>query len=162
MPLINYIIFGQDTQKQNRRNTISYTRDEKQATLEEALDFYESLAKTLKWSEYFRLLKTLLFRLQRLTSKAQLQQVEGGAAVDEELNHQEKTVTKCICRVLNGFNFHGIKDAAEGFLLEGAKAQGEIENQDIALEFNSMLTTMVKPAVVDDPESEEEIEEEEK
>ena len=121
MPLVNYIIFGNDTQKQNRRNTISYTRDERQATLEEALDFYESLAKTLKWSEYFRLLKTLLFRLQRLTSKAHLQQVEGGAAADEDINHQEKTVTKCICRVLNGFNFEGISDAGEVFLKEGLK-----------------------------------------
>ncbi len=101
-------------------------------------------------------MKTLLFRLQRISSKAQLQQVEGGAATDDELNHHEKTVTKCICRVLNGFNFEGFADAGEVFLSEGLKNQAEIENKDIQLEFQNMLSTMVKKQEDSDDEANEE------
>jgi len=66
MPLINYIIFGESAQKKNRRNTISYTKEERQNTLEEALNVYQSLASCLSWPDYFRLLKTLIFKLQRV------------------------------------------------------------------------------------------------
>lgn len=40
LPLVNYVIFGDAAQKQNRRNTISYTKEERRATLEEALNVY--------------------------------------------------------------------------------------------------------------------------
>ena len=62
--------------------------------------------------------------------------------------------------MLNGFNFAGIQDAGEVFLTEGLKNQGEIENQDINIEFTNMLTSMVKP-VVEEQESDEEDHEEE-
>jgi len=105
LPLVNYVIFGDAAQKQNRRNTISYTKEERRATLEEALNVYQVFASTLKWSEYFRLIKALLYKLQRVAAKSNLASVaDGGKAYDEELVERERTVTKCICRVLNGFN----------------------------------------------------------
>lgn len=39
-------------------------------TLEEGLKVYQALASKLPWSEYFKLLKTLLFKLNKATSKA--------------------------------------------------------------------------------------------
>lgn len=109
MPLVNYIIFGDKAQKQNRRNTISYSKEEKRGTLEEALNVYQAFAQTLKWPDYFRLLKNLLFKLNRILSKASFSQAEGHT--DEDMSLQEKTVVKCICRVLNGFHFEGITDS---------------------------------------------------
>jgi hypothetical protein len=95
----------------------------------------------LKWSSYFGLLKTLLFRLQRLSNKAQLQQVEGGGAADEELVAQEKTVTKCICRVLNGFNFEGVHDAGTVFL---EQAPSQMAVQGTSIEFDEVLKSVIK------------------
>lgn len=39
-------------------------------TLDEALNIYKALASKLKWSEYFKLLKTLLFKLNKASAKA--------------------------------------------------------------------------------------------
>jgi hypothetical protein len=40
---------------------------------------YQAFASTLKWPEYFRLLKALLFKLQRVTHKNEMASVaEGG------------------------------------------------------------------------------------
>lgn len=114
LPLINYVIFGDSAQKQNRRNTITYTREERRHTLEEALNVYQVVASCLKWPEYFRLIKALMFKLQRIAKKSALASVaDGGKAVDEELVERERTVTKCICRVLNGFNCEPIPDAGQ-------------------------------------------------
>ena len=44
---------------------------------------------------------------------------EGGRAVDEELVERERTVTKCICRVLNGFECEQIPDAGEEYVRRG-------------------------------------------
>ena len=84
MPLVNYVIFGDRTQKNNRRNTITYNKEEKRATLEEALNVYQSLAASLKWSDYYKLLKSLTFKLQRLTAKASLTVTEN--STDEDLS----------------------------------------------------------------------------
>ena len=77
---------------------------------------YEALAKSLKWSDYFQLLKSLLYRLTRVAAKANLAKAEN--AVDEGTQEQEKTVTKCLCRVLNGFHFEQVQDSLELFLKE--------------------------------------------
>lgn len=52
-------------------------------TLEEALNVYQALAKSLSWPEYFRLLKSLLFKLTRISAKAALTQ--GDNFTDEDL-----------------------------------------------------------------------------
>lgn len=83
MPMVNYIIFGDKSQKSNRRNTITYSREEKRVTLEEALNVYQSLSLTLPWPDYFRLLKTLLFKLNRVTARQSLMKTDN--SVDEEL-----------------------------------------------------------------------------
>lgn len=44
MPLVNYVIFGAQMQKHNRRNTITYSREEKRATVDEALNVYKAVA----------------------------------------------------------------------------------------------------------------------
>jgi len=44
---------------------------------------------------------------------------------DEDLSLQEKTVTKCICRVLNGFHFEEVPDALEAFIGQGDAITGD-------------------------------------
>lgn len=51
--------------------------------LEEALNVYQSLALSLKWSDYFKLLKGLLFKLGRLSQRASIANSETYA--DEDL-----------------------------------------------------------------------------
>jgi len=130
MPLVNYVIFGDSSQKRNRRNTISYSREEKRATVEDALDVYESLARSLRWPDYFRLLKSLLYRLQRVASRANLAKAENSA----EDHEQEKTVTKCLCRVLNGFHFAEVSDALPAFLSEKEITNAESIDQRLGEE----------------------------
>ena len=166
LPLINYVIFGDAAQKQNRRNTISYTKEERRATLEEALNVYQVFASTLKWSEYFRLIKALLYKLQRVAAKSNLASVaDGGKAYDEELVERERTVTKCICRVLNGFNCESIPDSGEQYVKQGWQAPlAATENEEpkysgaeIGLEFEEVLK---RASLEDAEESDEEIPEE--
>lgn len=75
---------------------------------------YQALAQTLKWSEYFKLLKGLLFKLGRLTRKASLSGSDTYS--DEDIAAQEKVVTKCICRVLNGFHFKEVPDVMDQYM----------------------------------------------
>ena len=76
-------------------------------TLEEGLKVYQALASKLPWSEYFKLLKTLLFKLNKATSKATAQ-----SGSDPELE-MERIVTKCICNLLTGFHFEKVPDAID-------------------------------------------------
>lgn len=107
------MIFGTKAQSNSRRNTISYTRDEKRQTLEEAMKAYEAVARQLKWADYYKLLKGLLYKLGKFNS--------GMIGSDKEVDasDQEKRVMKCICRVLDGFNQADIKDALEMERTEG-------------------------------------------
>ena len=76
-------------------------------TLDEALNVYQALASSLKWSDYFKLLKTLLYKLNKAENKASL-----ASGSDPELA-LEKIVTKCICKMLAGFHFNNVPDAID-------------------------------------------------
>lgn len=80
------------------RNTVRYTKDQTAQLLEDALNVYQSYAKRLKWSDLFRLVKMLLFKIEKATRKGtELSAVKS----DLEL---EKVLTKCLCKVLEGFS----------------------------------------------------------
>ena len=110
-----------------------------------------------------------------MASKTALASVaEGGRAVDDDLVERERTVTKCICRVLNGFNCEAIPDAAEEYLRRGWEAPlaateknaEEIKNnysgKEIGLEFEDVLKRASAAAAEDgDEEAEGESDEEE-
>lgn len=125
VPLVNYVIFGAKYHKQNRRGTVSYTKQEKRVVLDEALNIYESLAKQLKWSDYYKLLKQLLYKLNKTTNKINYNSLSGGNKGEDGEQETERIVTKCICKVLNGFHFEEVPDAIEK--LENARTSQDDE-----------------------------------
>ena len=108
IPLIDYTVFRGDKQKENRRNTISYDKDQKQATLDEGLSIYSAYASKLSWGEYFKLLKKLLFKLDKAKMRAKSVSAQGEPELEKE-----KLITKAICKLLAGFNFKEVPDAIE-------------------------------------------------
>jgi len=66
---------------------------------------YVGYSRRLKWSEYFKLVRKLLFKIEKATRKsAEIAAVKKDGEV-------EKTVTKCLCKVLEGFNEECVPDA---------------------------------------------------
>lgn len=58
---------------------------------------YTVYAKTLKWGEYFKLTRKLLYKIDQAARRnAEVSAVKA----DFEM---EKTLTKCLCKVLEGF-----------------------------------------------------------
>jgi hypothetical protein len=86
---------------QNQRNTVRYSRDQSTQLLEDALNVYTSYASRLEWYEYFRLLRKLLFKLRQAVAKAT------DLAAQKQDAVAEKIITKCLCKVLEGFNCKG-------------------------------------------------------
>ena len=108
MPVVEFLVFSGDTQLQSRRNTISYDKEQKRATLDYALEVFTAFAQQLSWSEYFKLLKKLLFRLQRARSKVNSVSTHGEPELEKE-----KIITRSICKVLAGFHFQEVPDAVD-------------------------------------------------
>lgn len=65
IPVVNYIVFGGESQMQTQRNSVTYDKDMRRATIEEGLAVYQSYASQLVWSEYFALVKKLLHKLSK-------------------------------------------------------------------------------------------------
>lgn len=69
MPMVDYLVFGGATHREHQRDTISYDRDQKLATLEEGLSIYTAYSSKLRWTGYYKLLKKLLVKLQRANTR---------------------------------------------------------------------------------------------
>jgi hypothetical protein len=69
--------------------------------IEGALNVYTTYAQRLRWFEYFRLLRKLLFKLRRAVFKSR----ELSAQKDDQI--REKIIVKCICKILEGFECRG-------------------------------------------------------
>jgi hypothetical protein len=82
---------------QNKRNTVRYSKDQSSQLLEDALNVYVSYSKRLKWTELFKLIRKLLFKIEKASRKSMEL-----AAVKQD-KEVEKTITKCLCKVLEGF-----------------------------------------------------------
>ena len=83
---------------QNKRNTIRYTKEQSSQLLEDALNVYVSYSKRLRWTECFKLIRKLLFKIEKVTRRA-----AEVSAQKEDIN-MEKIVTKCLCKVLDGLS----------------------------------------------------------
>ena len=106
MPIIEFLVFCGEVQLQSGRNTISYDKEHKRATLEEALNVFTAFSRQLSWTEYYKLLKKLLYRLERALSKARAISAFGQPELEKE-----KIITRSICKVLSGFHFDDVPDA---------------------------------------------------
>lgn len=97
LPLVDFLIFDVKVNKLKDRNAVRYTKDQTSQLLEDALNVYQAYAKRLKWSDLFKLVKMLLYKIDKASRKT----VEI-AAVKSDFE-QEKVLTKCLCKVLDGF-----------------------------------------------------------
>ena len=77
MPIVDYLVFGGATQHKNRRDTISYEKNQKIVTLDEGLAVYTAFARQLNWSDYYKLLKKLLYKLQLTSSRSKSVSAQG-------------------------------------------------------------------------------------
>jgi len=105
MPLVDYLIFDIKNQMENRRNTVRYSRDQNNQLQEEALQVYTSYARKLNWGQYMALVRKLLYKIQKATRKG------NSVSADKRDQNAEKVVTKCLCKVLDGFDFPEVPDA---------------------------------------------------
>lgn len=119
MPMVEFLVFSGDTQLQSRRNTISYDKEQKRATLDSALEVYTAFARQLPWSEYFKLLKRLLYRLQRASLRARSVSTHGEPELEKE-----KIVTRAICKVLAGFHYGEVPDAVDAVIAKSEDKKG--------------------------------------
>ena len=99
LPLVDYLIFDVKNQMENRRNTVRYSREQNNQLQEEALSVYTTYARRLNWSQYMALVRKLLYKIEKVTRKV------ASVAAQKEDQSAEKVVTKCLCKVLDGFNF---------------------------------------------------------
>ena len=84
-----------------------YSRDQSNLLLEEALSVYKSYAQRLDLSAYFALMRKLLYKLEKATRN------KNSVAAQKQDTSQEKNYCKCLCKVLDGFNFDYVPDAVE-------------------------------------------------
>lgn len=94
---MDFLIFDVKVSKLKDRNAVRYTKDQTALLVEEALNVYQSYAAKLRWSEVLKLIKKLLFKIDRATRRTTEESV-----VKSDYEH-EKVLTKCLCKVLEGF-----------------------------------------------------------
>jgi hypothetical protein len=73
--------------------------------LDHALKVYEALSSKLTWGPYFKLLKTFLFKLQKLVHTNKVLISGETSHQEDSTSEHQKLITKCICKMLTGFNF---------------------------------------------------------
>ena len=120
LPLVDFLIFNTRSHMQNRRNTVRYSREQSGQLLEDALNVYVTYAKRLKWTECFKLIRKLLYKIEKATRRSQ------EVSAEKEDMAMEKTVTKCLCKVLDGLSQNAmiaLPDAVEA-IAERAKQAG--------------------------------------
>ena len=86
---------------------------------EDALNVYTAYAKRLRWSELFKLIKMFLYKIEKASRKsAEMSAVKS----DHEV---EKTVTKCLCKVLEGFAHSDLINIPDAVDTIAKKAEAE-------------------------------------
>lgn len=66
--------------------------------MEDALNVYQSYASHLRWNECFKLIRKMLYKVEKATRKT------AEYSAEREDHEMEKTVTKCLCKVLDGLS----------------------------------------------------------
>ena len=158
LPLIDYLVFDTKSQMQNRRNTVRYSREQQTQLMEDALNVYVSYAKRLSWPETFKLIRKFLFKMERA------QRLTMGVAAEKTDTEMEKTVTKSLCKVLEGLSLNdniSLPDAVD-YIDMKTKESAEKNPERQRTEFSTLLDELVGQARKEDgDENEEEVEEEE-
>ena len=139
LPLVDYLIFDAKSHLSNKRNTIRYSKDQSAQTMEDALNVYVAYARRLSWPETFKLIRKFLYKIE----KAQRDSLQYNA--EKEDSELEKTVTKTLCKVLEGLSLNeqiSLPDAVEA--IDKLAKEREKENADRrCTEFSALLDELV-------------------
>jgi len=148
LPLVDFLIFDAKVAKLKERGTVRYTKDQTAQLLEDALNVYQSYAKRLKWRDLFMLVKMLIYKIDKASKKS----IEI-AAVKSDLEH-EKVLTKCLCKVLEGFAQSEVIAIPDAVATITQKAATEAKKPN---EFSALLKEMVSRAKTADAKEEEDV-----
>ena len=144
LPLVDFLIFNTRSHMQNRRNTVRYSREQSGQLLEDALNVYVTYAKRLRWTECFKLIRKLLFKIEKATRRS------AELSAEKEDMEMEKTVTKCLCKVLDGLaqsSMISLPDAVDA-IAERAK-QAEQASKKRVNEFSALVQEIVTASKTD-------------
>lgn len=142
LPLVDYLIFDSKSHMQNKRNTVRYSKDQSAQTMEDALNVYVAYARRLSWPETFKLIRKFLYKIE----KAQRNILQYTA--EKEDTEMEKTVTKSLCKVLEGLSLNekiSLPDAIET-IDKLAKERDQGNPDRYRNEFTTLLDELVGKA----------------
>jgi hypothetical protein len=106
---------------------------------------YTSYASRLPWGPYFSLVRKLLYKIEKAQRKVY------SVAAQKQDSTQEKTITKCLCKVLDGFNIEGVPDAVD--LIKGEIDGKWKQRKEDVVEYSDFLKDFVGDALDSEPES---------
>lgn len=130
LPLVDFLIFDVKVTKLKDRNAVRYTKDQTTMLVEDALNVYQSYSSRLKWSELFKLVKSLIYKIEKASRKTTEESV-----VKSDYEH-EKVLTKCLCKVLEGF--------AKSTVINVPDAVDQIAQQAQTTNVNELSTFLAK------------------
>ena len=84
------------------------------------------------------MLKNLTFKLAKLTEGSAVI-VGTSNEIEEGKKEQAKTITKCICKMIEGFSFQGVPDAVE--VIKSHKKDKEYSKLDLTEVMQSLITS---------------------
>lgn len=107
--------------------------------MEDALNIYVAYARRLSWPETFKLIRKFLYKIEK--AQRNIQQY----TAEKEDTEMEKTVTKSLCKVLEGLSLNekiSLPDAIEA--IDKLAKEREKENPDRHRnEFSALLEELV-------------------
>lgn len=102
---------------------------------------YTCYSSKLSWTECFKLIRKLVYKIERAQRKA----IDySGEKYDIEM---EKTITKCLCKVLEGLCMNeniALPDAVQ--IIEQKAEKVRLNSKKKVNEFSSLLESLVKEA----------------
>ena len=110
------------------------------------MNVYVSYTKRLNWPETFKLLRKFLFKMERA------KRMTMGVAAEKTDTEMEKTVTKSLCKVLEGLSLNehiSLPDAVD--IIEEKVKESHIANPHRQqTEFSTLLDELVSKATAKD------------
>jgi hypothetical protein len=114
---------------------------------DEALQVYTTYASKLSWGNYMALVRKLLYKIEKATRK------QNSVAAQKQDGQTEKVICKCVCKVLDGFNFPDVPDAIT--LLQKTVEEKYHRKSTEIVEYSDFLKEFIGSSILDGFESED-------
>ena len=121
-----------------------YSRDQSNLLQEEALTVYTQYASKLSWGQYMSLVRKMLYKIEKAQSAS------NSVAAQKQDSLNEKVICKCLCKVLDGFNFAEVPDAVE---LLKKTVEEQVAHKYEVVEYSYFLRDMVGQTLDESDES---------